>query len=66
MTRRVCFYYAYGISCPHNLCKYLHEGSDIPYAWYRRSVSSHTSTATMAAFFHTKEAYGHQDPRDSE
>ena len=32
MTRRVCFYYAYGISCAHNPCKYLHEESDIPYA----------------------------------
>ena len=66
MKRQVCFYYAYGISCPHDPCKYLHEDSDTPYAWYRRSVSSHTSTATMAAFFHTEEAYGRQDPRDSE
>ena len=66
MKRKVCFYYAYGISCPHNPCKYLHKASDISYAWYRHLVSSHTSTATMAAFFHTEEAYGLQDPRDSE
>ena len=66
MKREVCFYHAYGISCPHDPCKYLHETSGIPYAWYRRSVSSHASIATMDAFFHTEEAYGPQEPRESE
>ena len=66
MKREVCFYHAYGISCPHDPCKYLHETSGIPYAWYRRSVSYHASIATMDAFFHTEEAYGPQEPRESE
>ena len=66
MKREVCFYHAYGIYCPHDPCKYLHETSGIPYAWYRRSVSSHASIATMDAFFHTEKAYGPQEPRKSE
>ena len=37
---RVCFYFAYGLSCPYDPCKYLHEASDIPYT-YSIVVRSH-------------------------
>ena len=43
-----------------SLTKHLHGTSDTPYAWYRGSVSSNTSWATIA-ILHTEEAYGPQD-----
>ncbi|CAN0352435.1 unnamed protein product [Ascophyllum nodosum] len=64
IRRRVCFYFAYGLSCPQNPCKYLHETSDIPYAWYRSAVSPNASRAVIAAMLHTEEAYGPQDYHD--
>ena len=61
ITRNACFYHAYGLSCPHSPCKYLHETSNIPYAWYRKVAPKNISLATVAAFCDTEDAYGKQD-----
>ena len=29
---RICFYYAYGMECPHKPCRYLHGQATLPYS----------------------------------
>ena len=64
---QVFFYFAYGLSCLHVWCKYLHETSDdVSYVWYFGSVSSNTSWATIATILHIEETHGPQDYHDPE
>ena len=59
-ARNVCFYFAYGLACPHVPTATSHEASGIPYAWYRQVVSSNLSGAAFIALRDVKDAYGPQ------
>ena len=54
---RICFYYAYGMECPHKPCRYLHGQATLPFGYYNEVCHNNPTLAAFEAMTDMHKAY---------